>query len=131
VYRDPVYSTVTTTSGPSVSVHGWIAFVIITASVLGAVAVIWRIFWPLTKKVVHVTETWPSVEDVARLAPLVERINDQFQNNGGSSMRDAIDQNTALTAETRDMLHDISKQVSSIEARVAKLEQKREDPPQP
>lgn len=50
-----------TTSGPSFAVHGWTAVLIYGAFVVGAITVIWKFIWPITKAAVQFTEQWGQI----------------------------------------------------------------------
>lgn len=52
-----------TTSGPSVSVHGWVAWIIIAAALVASIVVIWKCIWPITKAAVQFSEQWSQITD--------------------------------------------------------------------
>jgi hypothetical protein len=98
-----------------------VAWVIIVGALLGAVTAIRRFFWPTTRKVVHITEIWPAVEEVAGMAsdlrslvaliPTVTRMAGEFQNNGGTSLRDQADRTVRTVERVERKLTDVSQQL--------------------
>lgn len=66
-----------TTSGPSVDVHGWVAWVIIAGALTAAVTFIWKCIWPITKAAVQFTEQWGQLTEILpKLASLAEKADE-------------------------------------------------------
>ncbi|HEY5201647.1 MAG TPA: hypothetical protein VIJ31_12155 [Acidothermaceae bacterium] len=58
-----VLAAVGTSSGPSVAVHGWVAWIIIVGAVVFALGVIWKFIWPITKAAVQFSEQWGQITE--------------------------------------------------------------------
>lgn len=75
-----------TTGGPSVAVHGWVAWVIVAGAVMFALGVIWKFIWPITKAAVQFSEQWgqitealPALLQLAEAAPALLELRDDVK----------------------------------------------------
>ena len=75
-----------TKAGPSVSVHGWVAWVIVVGAVVFALTVIWKFIWPITRAAVQFTEQWSQITDalpqllkLAEVADVMLAIEDRLK----------------------------------------------------
>jgi hypothetical protein len=79
------------TSGPSFTVNGIVAWIIICGAVVAATVTVYKVVWPLTKSLVKASETWPKLDQLASMEESLTKIVKEFQPNGSASMRDSVD----------------------------------------
>lgn len=53
----------TTTGGPAIAVHGWVAWIIVAGAVAFAIGVIYKFIWPITKAAVQFSEQWGQITE--------------------------------------------------------------------
>lgn len=75
----------------------WVDLLLVAAAVLTALGVVWR---KAIKPIVHALATFE------RVAPVLITIGEQFQANGGNSLRDSINRIEATQKELHDYSHD-------------------------
>ena len=68
-------------SGVGVSIHGWVATLVVIAAVVTAITVLFKAASVVAKRIVQ----------AAALAAKMDTILREFQPNGGNSLRDAVD----------------------------------------
>jgi hypothetical protein len=95
----------TTTGGPAIAVHGWVAWIIIIGAVAFALGVIWKFIWPITKAAVQFSEQWGQItEALPALMKLAEAAPDLL------GMRDDVkelkDRAQRIEGKVEDLLAD-------------------------
>lgn len=83
--------------------QGSVEWLMLVAGALGAVAAIWRL------------GIRPAYHFVRAVGDGVEYVRNQLVNNGGSTIRDAIDRTEALAIDTRDKLEALADRVEFLE----------------
>ncbi len=122
----------TNTSGPSFAIQGWFAILFLAGIACTSALAVWKVFWPLLQKITHLITIWPrveaaaasqsDVEELKKLVPLVQTISAEFRNNGGSTLRDAVDDNTATTNAIGADVAVLKQDVSVLKENVTKLQ---------
>ena len=102
-------------SGVGVSIHGWVATLVVIAAVVTAVTVLFQAASVVAKRIVQ----------AAALAAKIDTLLREFKPNGGSSLRDAVDTTSrrveelhaALDAHAANDLHvqaTLSEQIAAL-----------------
>ena len=105
----------TNTAGPSFQIHGWFAWLFLAGLGAGAVVALKQLFWPVLRSSVHVAEAVPAMQELAKMAPIITAMAQQFETNGGTSMRALLERTDAKV----DALQGVG---ARLEARVGALE---------
>ena len=94
---------VSNTSGPSFTVQGWVAWIIILGSIALSLAAIWKVIVPFVAACSSVIRRMQTLDDIAQ----------EFRPNSGTTLHDrllAIDRTTTSTHDNLRQLWDYSHQ---------------------